>query len=151
LKNIKRIFLLALCAAAVGLISYLGFQYTSVAADPLGYVHENDVWQASDRLVRNIVAQNSRAESSASQLLLIMQKLRDGWPGFIADNEYPYQYAPDMLLYRISWRIGGAAQQASSSARKALIKILRECPPIPGNKDKLDSYNSLFRTFKLDE
>lgn len=113
--------------------------------------HENEIAEASAVLLSRIVSRRSISDESIRSLALVMHRLRDEWPGFVVDNDYPHRYGPRHLLDTIYWDIGQRAPDASPQVRAALIKLLRDCPPTDGDVDRLLYYQEILDKLKVNK
>ena len=109
--------------------------------------HKDDIHAASLKLLRDVVTESRHSADSFVLLRQTMIRLRDGWPGFVSDGNYPYPYKSQDLLGSLYWEV---AKEASGlpegELRETLVLLLKSSAPESGaEQGLLDSYDYAIR------
>lgn len=124
------------CGIVLAVITFVLFSFFAanryrLTHYPTSLSHKSSIYRACEILA----GQAASSSASRERLKAVMLKLRDGWPGFIADGYYPYRYAPEHLLSSVYWMVAGNAARADAQGKAELLKLLDETRPLPPNKE----------------
>lgn len=148
-RTTKTLILLACFALAI----FIAVQAYFMAPKPdvLSLSHEDQILDACTALLDDVTSDSSDSVASHKQLKMAMVKLRDGWPGFVCDNYYPYTFDSRNLLASVYWAVAKEISASESSQRKtSLYELLADSAPTDRESDLFKSYMHVIEEHDLD-